>query len=205
MIEIFGSEVKSLEVLSLLSGKKQVVRQGYYDDELLAVESFCARQNLHIVKSVFKISPVEKGYSNKGILSKEGMSFVYISKDEMLANKVAYSEIKGDHFDLGILLGYPRCCCTFFEKNFPARSKLDNNYDDDVLAASPKKRYPFQMNIFRRSDDCCLLSHFPCSLGCKESLRIADAYLEVLRLHDCSRARAFESGLRCKLMGKTFF
>ncbi|MCM2326133.1 MAG: DUF483 domain-containing protein [Candidatus Woesearchaeota archaeon] len=205
MIEIFGSEIKSLEILSLLYDKKLVVRQGFYGHELSAVESFCKKENLHFVISVFKVRPIEKGYSNKGMLSKEGMSFVYISKDELLANKAAYFEIKEDHFNLGILLGYPRCCCSFFEKRFPYRSKLDNNYDDDVLAASPKKRYPFQMNIFKRSEDCSLLSHFPCSLGCKESLVIADAYLEVLRLQDVSRARAFESGLRCKMMGKTFF
>ena len=53
----------------------------------------------------------------------------------IFANKASYFEIIRDDFNLGIMLGYPKCCALFFSRNFPIMSRLDNNYEIPVLSA----------------------------------------------------------------------
>ena len=54
-MNIFGSKTKSEEILYLLHDLKEVVRQGYYEEELEPVENFCKENNLFLVRSRFKI------------------------------------------------------------------------------------------------------------------------------------------------------
>ena len=107
--DVFLTRIKSLEILSLLNNIKPVVRQGFYDDELARVKRFCRDNNLFLVESEFKVLPFETGFSDKGQMvkkdNKDAMSFVYISKDELLANTAALFEIKQDHLNLGKILG----------------------------------------------------------------------------------------------------
>lgn len=187
--------MKELEMLSLLEGDKPVIRQGFYQEQ-----SF---RELHVAKSDFKVMLVDKtAYSNKGVKvsldDPEGMLFLYISKDKHKAEKAALHESQQDHFNLGIDLGYPECCARFFSEHEPARSKLDNDYEVPVLDNSEGSSFPFYTNIFLRKQDCCLLSHFPCRLDCKESIEIGRRNLEVLKKHDPMLAKAVEE----QLLGK---
>ena len=88
----FGSQTKAQEILLLLEGEKEVVRQGFYPEELPEVEKFCRENELFLIKSKFKIILEEEGYSNKGTRVEEthsqGMYFIYISKSE---KKSAYA------------------------------------------------------------------------------------------------------------------
>ena len=85
----FGSKSKAQEIVLLINDVKPVVRQGFYDNELIGVENFCKKNNLFFVTSKFKVLLADSGeYSNKGIRIKgddkrPGMRFVYISKDEI--------------------------------------------------------------------------------------------------------------------------
>ncbi len=64
---IFGSYSKAQEMLFLLHGLKAVVRQGFYGEEMPAVEGFCKSHSLFLVKSRFKvILDGEKNFTNKG-------------------------------------------------------------------------------------------------------------------------------------------
>ena len=94
LLEIFATKIKSLEILMLQNGLKDVVRHGYYEPELIKVTNYCKQNKLFLIKSPYKIIPVDtdKKFSNKGISVKvedprEGFIFVYISKDELLSNK----------------------------------------------------------------------------------------------------------------------
>ena len=160
---------KNIEFFLLEQDLKPVLRHGYYDEELPAIANHCRHRGLHVVRSSFRVRPVEEGFSDKGVTSDEGMSFFYVSKDELLAHKAALAEVQKDHVKLGLLLGYPECCCSFFAEHAAHKEKADYNFEDLVLEHSKRSEYPFYMNILQRHEDFCVLSHFPCSLDCKES------------------------------------
>ena len=47
---VFGSKTKAQEITLLLEGAKQVVRQGFYEGELPAVQKFCDEHGIFLVK-----------------------------------------------------------------------------------------------------------------------------------------------------------
>src|SRR3989338_8710368 len=70
--DIFGSNAKAQEMILLLHDVKMVVRQGFYETELAAVETYCLEHNLYSILSRFKVcidseESAESGYSNKGL------------------------------------------------------------------------------------------------------------------------------------------
>lgn len=193
---IFGSKTKAQEMVLLLQNVKEVVRQGFYEHELFAVEKFCQEQNLHLVRSTFKVLFADEGssnYSNKGVRIPEtdkrpGMYFVYISKDEQKAWLASYHEMMQNHQDLGLALGYPACCVRFFCQNFN-----DKNVNLQLL---PKN--PFT-NLALRDKDLVILSHFPCSSDCKESIALGEKYLQAIYVADKDRARELLTKLKAGL------
>lgn len=207
LVSIFGTKTKTLEILYLIHGVKPVVRQGFYEGEIDKVEEFCKLNHLYIEKSSFKvvILDAENGkYSNKGIKLKiddprRGMLFVYISKDEKLAAEANVYEFKGDHKNLGRLLGYPECCVEFFAKYEPIQSQLTNDYVEFILKNSKGRRFQFYTNICKRDFDITLLNHFPCSFGCKNSIELAKKNLSVLQRQDIELAKEFIKKLKCKV------
>ncbi|PIN74348.1 hypothetical protein COV20_00295 [Candidatus Woesearchaeota archaeon CG10_big_fil_rev_8_21_14_0_10_45_16] len=180
---IFGSMTKAQEILLLLNDKKAVVRHGFYEEELPAVERFCDKNNLIMVKSKFKVLLAdETSYSNKGIRimaedKRPGMYFVYISKDEEKAWKASYFELMGSDRDLGKILGYPNCCVDFFCKRFTP--------DNPNLQLTPSNPWT---NLSKRGQDAVLISHFPCSSDCEESIKLAKVCLDSVLKADYQRA-----------------
>ena len=180
---IFGSKTKAQEILLLLHDKKPVVRQGFYEPELARVETFCEKNGLTLVKSKFKVLLAdETSYSNKGIKiqgddKRPGMYFVYISKDEKQAWLASYYELMDNSADLGKTLGYPSCCVEFFIKRFTA--------DNPNLQLSSSNIWT---NLSKRGEDCVLLSHFPCSETCQESITVAQNTMDLLLAKDRERA-----------------
>lgn len=181
---IFGSKTKAQEILFLICGVKEVVRQGFYQREFLVVEKFCQENNLYCIKSNFKVLFAdEEKYSNKGFRipetdSRAGMYFVYISKDEQKAWLAAYYELMNNDKELGLLLGYPSCCVDFFCRNF--------NEQKVNLQLRPKNIFT---NLTKREQDLVLISHFPCSSDCQQSIELAKKYLQIIYSVDKSRAR----------------
>lgn len=179
---IFGSQTKAQEILFLLNYAKNVVRQGFYPSELPKVEEFCTQNKLYLIKSKFKVLVTnDQIYSNKGTRiaandTREGMYFVYISKDEKTALLASYHELTGNDAELGLLLGYPSCCVDFFCRQF-----TEHNPD---LQLTPTNLYT---NLSKRDQDCVLLSHFPCHSDCTESRRIAEHYALIIRKADPHR------------------
>lgn len=191
---IFGSKIKAQEIVLLLKEAKEVVRQGFYDSELFRVEKFCLENNIFLVKSKFKVILGEGGddnsnYSNQGLRipepdSRPGMFFVYFSKDERKAWLASYYELVHNQKDLGLLLGYPQCCVNFFCKNFS--SKNSN------LQLKPTNLFT---NLTQRQQDLVILSHFPCSSDCPESLLLGKKYLQAIKETDKPRAEELISRL----------
>jgi len=186
---IFGSKTKGQETALLLHDLKEVVRQGFYEHELPQVEKFCKENNIFLAKSGFKVLLAEENYSNKGLRipendQREGMFFVYISKDEQKAWLAAYYELMQNDRDLGLLLGYPLCCVDFFCRNF--------NKDNTDLQLQPANIWT---NLTKRDQDDVLISHFPCSSTCPESVAIGMKNMELLAKLDWERAEELTTNL----------
>ena len=188
---IFGSKTKAQEIILLLNDVKKVVRQGFYESELPKVGKFCEDNNLHIVKSKFKVLLADElNYSNKGIRVKDtddrhGMYFVYISKDEQKAWLTSYYELMNNDADLGYELGYPKCCIDFFCKRFS-----ENNPN---LQLQPTNAFT---NLTKRANDLVVISHFPCSSNCQDSIELGRKYLDVLIKVDKDRVEDLVKGLK---------
>ncbi|MFH1276695.1 MAG: DUF483 domain-containing protein [Candidatus Woesearchaeota archaeon] len=186
---IFGSRIKAQEILCLLHDLKGVVRHGFYSSELPAVERFCKEYNLHSIKSKFKVLLMDESksnFSNHGLRvpendTRDGMFFVYFSKDEESALLAAYYELVGNNQDFGLILGYPRCCINYFSENF-------NSTNTNPMVNSTN----MFTNISKREEDCVLISHFPCSAECRESIKIGKTNLELIKKIDLERAKEIE-------------
>ncbi len=187
---IFGSKTKAQEIVLLLHEVKAVVRQGFYDEELPKIEKFCREYNIHLVKSTFKVLLAdETNYSNKGLRIPEedkrrGMYFVYFSKEEEKAWLAAYYELVNNTKDLGLLLGYPPCCVEFFHRHF-----TENNVNLELKPTNP------YTNLSKREQDAVLISHFPCTSDCEQSITLGEEYLKVLKQVDAKRATELMNAL----------
>ena len=104
------------------------------------------------------------------------MYFVYISKDEQKAWLASYYELMQNDKDLGRELGYPACCVDFFCKRFTP--------DNPNLQLPPTNAFT---NITKRHQDHVIISHFPCSSDCQESIELGKKYLNVLMKVDKER------------------
>ncbi len=191
LAKIFGSKTKAQEIVLLLTETKTVVRQGFYEYELPQIEQFCAENRIYLAKSSFKVHLTEEGsYSNKGLRfpltdQRPGLFFVYLSLDENKTWQASYAETKNDDKELGRILGYPSCCVSFFCKRF---SEHNPN-----LQLRPTNMFT---NLTKRSQDCVLLSHFPCSSDCEESIALGKKYFEVIQKCDIERAEEMEKSLK---------
>jgi len=176
LAHIFGSYMKAQEITLLLHDVKAIVRQGFYEPELDKITSFCRDNNLFVEVSQFKVLLLDEcSYSNKGVRvetsdPREGMYFVYISKDEKKSLLAAYYELMQSDQDLGLLLGYPHCCVRYFCNAFSSSTPNPQH--------SPTNAWT---NITMREKDKVLLSHFPCSSDCEQSIQLAKTYFTTLK------------------------
>lgn len=185
---IFGSWSKAQEILFLLHGLKEVVRHGFYDAEMKAVEEFCTANGLYLVKSKFKVvldenKEASETFSNLGLIhsdesNPQGMRMVYISKSEEKAHLAAYFEQTNNQKKLGLILGYPLCCVEFFCQKFS-----ESNCNPEIASNNPFT------NLAHREEDCVLISHFPCRTDCSESIKIGKNNLKLLQQLEPERAK----------------
>ena len=186
----FGSQSKAQEMMFLLHDLKDVVRHGYYEHELPKIEKFCSENGLVVEKSQFKVVLAENGFTNKGFRvplsdSREGMLFVYISKDLEKAHLAAYYELMQNDRDLGKVLGYPSCCVEFFVNSFSSSNPNPEHQPINMFT-----------NLTKREKDIVLISHFPCKSECLESCGIAKKNLDLLMKIDSERAKTVVNELR---------
>ncbi len=194
---IFNSLIKSLEIVYLLEDIKPVTRIMVHEKDK-GLFSFLNKNNLSYLKSDFKIKKQDNGaYSDKGIKidvksKEEGYFFVYVSKKKELAKAAKQLESRGKHMELGLLLGYPKCCSEFFERNYEEQSKRNNDFTLIALRNSNGFIFPFYTNIATRHFDISLLSHFPCRFNCSCSIKIAKQRLELIKEYSKETADLIE-------------
>ncbi len=199
--QTFHSIIKSLEVLHVIEGIKPCARILVFEDELNKAVDFLYENNIHAAISNFKVlkqNTQSEFYSDKSIKidkisAQKGYFFAYLSKDKETAEKAGLLEERNKHKEFGLLLGYPKCCCEFFEKNF------DENSTDLTLKTlnnSDGCGFPFYTNIAARHFDVALLGHFPHSFDCKPSIEIAKNNLKTIQKYSPQLATMFSGILQ---------
>jgi hypothetical protein len=187
--ELFQTNARALEMLFLIVGAKPCVRLMCYEEEIPKLEKFCAKKDLWMETSDFKIHLVKDkskaNYSNKGLIIPlnspfEGQVAVYISKNDMLVRHAKEHERKQDSYKLGLDLGYPECCCEFFIENRKQQEKRSNDYVMPCLRNSTLDVFPYQMNNTLRYFDRVVLPHFPCSYECSKSAAQAKHFMQII-------------------------
>ncbi|HLC64893.1 MAG TPA: hypothetical protein VJI46_02080 [Candidatus Nanoarchaeia archaeon] len=197
--KVFKSNIKSLEILALIKGRKPGARILVREDEAGDVGEFLNDRGISTVKSDFKILKKDEGpYSDFGEKIKaddarKGYYVLYLSKGRNEAEKLKSLEAKNDHYNLGIALGYPECCCRFFCDNF---SKGNEDLTLNTLKNSIGFSFGFHSNIAMRHFDVSLLFHFPCSFGCEDSIEIAKENLKIMEEEDGEWAKIFRGMLK---------
>ena len=184
--QIFRSIIKSLEVLYVIEGVKPCARILVFEDESDKVVNFLDEKNVFTAISDFKVIKQiaqSEFYSDKSIkipkdAAEKGYFLVYLSKSKEMAEKAKLMEKQNNHFELGLLLGYPKCCCEFFERNFDGKN---TDLTLKVLENSNGYEFPFCNNIAARHFDVSLLSHFPHSFECAPSIEIAKNNLKIIK------------------------
>lgn len=201
----FGSMTKALEILYMVEGAKPVARIIIHPEEKMRIREFCKKNNLFLELSDFTITKqdLNRGYSNKAILNavkREGDYFGYIAKTQTKAEKAKYLEANQKHKELGLLLGYPECCVSFFIKNIEERKQKNFDFIPAILKNSEGFKFPWQNNIAVRYFDLTLINHFPHSFHCEKSKEMAEKYLEIIKKHDKKLAEDFPQLLRCAVL-----
>jgi len=190
LLKIFGNYTRSLEILYLLNDIKKLVRLDANEVELKIIKEFCDKENLHLQVSDFKVVKImDEGKGNYANIVKKvplnypdsGLYHIYISKDKNKSDFLKLLEYKNDDRAIGELLGYPQCCVDFFMDNKDKQQKIQNDYILPALNNSEGFEFPFYVNYAIRYFDITLLSHFPHSFNCKESIEIAKKNLQCIK------------------------
>ena len=116
-----------------------------------------------------------------------------ISKDKEVAEKAKSMEQDNNHKKFGMLLGYPECCCDFFEENF---SEKNADLTLKILENSNGCEFQYYNNIAARHFDISLLSHFPHDFHCEESTKIAKNNLKIIKKYSEEISSLFSSILQ---------
>lgn len=95
--------------------------------------------------------------------------FLYLGRDILTIWKLWALEALQDHIELGLALGYPRCCAKAYIK----QSKKE--------LGSKVCRRPILTNQYTHFFGYQIISHDPCRIDCPASLKIAQEYLHALQ------------------------
>lgn len=200
--QIFRSIIKSLEVLYVIEGVKPCARILVFESEVGKILDFLNKKGLITAISGFKVmkqSAQSEFYSDRSVKieknsEEKGYFFIYLSKSRDIAEKARLMEERNNNRELGLILGYPECCCEFFEKYFS-----ENSHDLTLKALENSGGYEFEFygNIAARHFDVALLSHFPHSFECKPSIEIAKNHFKTIQKHSGQAASIFSGILKC--------
>ncbi len=138
-------------------------------------------------------SKAYSGFSHKHFpvdkLDSDTFVFGVVAQSIEIAQKFKAASLKGDHITQGELLGYPKCCCEAFSKNWSS-NKLDPCYESAVN--TPEATLDYTKEKVHVNGDACLntmlryfgvriVPFFPCSYQCSEALDVSKNWFEVMK------------------------
>ncbi len=154
---------------------------------------------------------------------KEPLFCAYFSLKPQSA-KIAYEAEKiGDRKTFGKLLGYPFCCVNSFMENCGQadrdltieallKTKAHSSfYCNSIFNFESKLKdksveiYLRTAEIWRPTQHLFLIKHMPCSFGCKESIKIGQKTLEILKKETPDLAQEVEFALKNPILYFDYF
>ncbi len=204
LMDVFGVLTQALDALFVIEGNKRTARIIVGEAYVGKIREFCQKCGLESAESDKKVLIEQqsgKSYSNKGLLvdkEDDGNSIFYLSKDRKDAEQAKRYDEKNEHIKLGELLGYPKCCCEFFNRYFFIESQKNNDYF--LRTAENSENFNHLLNNALTCFDISLISHFPCSFSCKESIKSAEKNLDTVRKYSGSMADFIEGILKKPLV-----
>jgi len=104
---------------------------------------------------------------------------------------------------LGALLGYPECCCKAFAERWPVALR-DHGGDPALMlleaTAFGVRQLPWETNSFARYFGSEIIQHFPCSLDCAATCRLAHRNLEILARYSQADATSIHQALLAPIL-----
>ena len=176
--------------------------------ELVDLSLYCEKHGLKFLLAPYKIVQeydLGKGmHSNKArklvtlTSAGDGMYILYIGKQYLKVLLLWCADLLDIHFLTGMILGYPECCCKFYEDNFVAAKE---KYQGDFILLSVnssgiKTRLPHQTNNVGRYFGYGLVYHFPCSYSCRNTIDQIEKILRTVESDDQEVAVAYREKLK---------
>lgn len=201
----FLSDLKNLwyevEMKSLLDGHRDVnvfyLDQNDFDNQIHKLSNLdLFFQPLMRVRSF-------DGFGHKHELSEEitGNTSIFgaISKDTGTLKKFKGYYSEDDNFNMGLILGYPECCCRAFS-DFIRRGIIDPVYE--IAQSSPHSRrdrtvidideMPWKIQTHLRYFDLRVIPFLPCSFDCDSALDEAGYWYNLLKEIDSKTLSTLE-------------
>lgn len=216
--QIGGIDIQSF--LLLKAGLKPVIRVGCPKNNI--------EENLRELKRLFRgtgIKILVGEFKNNfyGQKIKEPIYNLYFSLSIDLARQAYVAEKTGDRKTFGRLLGYPSCCTKSFIENYDqkdydftiyallqSRSRVSFYCNfifnfDSKLGGEGIKIFQQTAEIWRPSQHLFLIKHIPCSFDCRESIKLGQKTLKILRKARPRLAQEIERALKKPVLYFDYF
>jgi len=162
--------VQEMEILSVKQGQRACAWRTISRQSLPDFTQQCARMNLIVL-------PVRWVGSWEGFIhhTPEGDSNVYCIIAREMDDALTYLDAfnAGDNVKQGEMLGFPACCCSFFEQNWKA------GYFDPVWQMTGRDNPHPYSNPILRYIGLRVGFHIPCSFHCEATIKAAEARLRI--------------------------
>lgn len=188
----------AVEMIALLRDVKKLVLldSSNFDTNFQEFKKFCNKNNLYV------------GVSGK--IRRKKVCFIYIAKSKDLvkkAKKYHFTKDTKNSKDYNLkfykLLAYPQCCVeNFFKvtKNKNTDSPIELLHLREQKSSS-KIGCNFHINPFLwKYTNSYLISHIPCSLRCKSSIKYAKEVLGAISEEDEIFSKKLEYTLKCPVL-----
>ena len=165
------------DLLSVVSGSKPASIVNVHQNDVSDLIGLVSRFGLQTQESDRRHELSGHGYKSTSEMSFNGaFREFYVSRSLNDAVHLKSLAMCQDHRRIGQVLGYPKCCV---DRHLAIYAMGEvNEMDFCPFVRSAGETYDWRLNVFSRSVDASLLSHFPCALECEESFRYAqDRYL----------------------------
>jgi hypothetical protein len=178
------------EVLAAREGIK-VARTGLKGAQAQRLKVLGEANGFHVVIGTQEVFPRRDrgkgGWCNgslEGGRPGHGYLNVYVAANASLAQAAYDAETAGDDLAFGAILGTPACCRQFYEKVKEQAAQDQNDFFPFSAPLDPTFRPHALLNLGAQYFDASLISHFPCSLVCADSLALARTNARIMKAYD---------------------
>lgn len=176
--------LNALDLIYTIEGYKPVTRIIIADTQINNLFNFCRGNNLFWKIESYRVlrnsDKGKGGFSNRlehvEYHNENGDYIVYISIDKKILNN-NFNKMSEKEF--GQYLGYPECCTEFYEKN--KHMVIQEQIDLAPLSVTSLGPFLYYANYFLRYFNYSVISHFPCSCNCKETVAYGKRNMKLLR------------------------